>query len=311
MKKVVISGGDGFLGSHLVEALLEKEVDIVVCDRFRNGTSRFLESYRDRVTLVGGDIHQDNGLMDALEGADVMYHLIWSGNPALTWTSPLFEVESNLRSAIAVFEMAAEQGVKKIVFPSSAGALYQPKDGLISETENIRPMTPYGIAKLAAEEFLNYFSMRFPVQSDIYRISSLYGPRQPVGRKQGVVAEWCHSIAESGRIQFFGQGKTVRDYIHVDDAARLMLTSLDDLAGSHVYNLGSGTGISLADLLKIYQDHIKTPFEVMREERRDCDAQAIVLCNQQILKHHPGFVFKTLEAEIDSIFEYYRSTVTK
>ncbi|MEM6883883.1 MAG: NAD-dependent epimerase/dehydratase family protein [Verrucomicrobiota bacterium] len=305
MKKVVITGGDGFLGSHLVEALLETEVEITVCDRFRNDTSRFLEPYRDRIRMCSGDIRQGDWLGDALAGADAFYHLIWSGNPALTWTSPLFEVDSNLQTTVSVFERAAEQGVKKLIFPSSAGALYQPTCGLIDEGAGVRPSTPYGIAKLAAEEFLGYFSKRFPVSVDIYRISSLYGPRQPVGRKQGVVAEWCHSIAESQTIRFFGQGKTVRDYVHVDDAARLMTTSVKDLESSQLFNLGSGQGLSLGELLDIFESQISMPFQVVREARRECDAQEIVLDNQRLLSKNTSFKFRAIEDEIESVFQFY------
>ena len=305
---ILVLGGDGFLGSHVVDQLVPTGHEITVFDRFPYRISRNLEHHRNSIRFISGEFQNRDDLFKALSGKDIVYHFVSATNPAASWNDPLIEVEENIRSSIMFFELAVRQGVKKIVFPSSGGTVYGPQNLPVDENTIPQPLSPYGIAKLTTEHFLNYFRLHYGIASDIYRIGNPYGSRQPVMRPQGVIAVWMHEILNGSEIQIYGNNTTFRDYIYIKDVAYLMSHSLKNLVSSDVYNLGSGIGTSIMQLLNIFQQVVDIPFRYRIQEKRPSDNSSIVLDSSKLMKLFPGFRCQKLEEKIDETWTYFKTS---
>jgi UDP-glucose 4-epimerase len=304
--RVLVLGGDGFLGSHLVDQAVSLGHEVTVFDRFPYGVSRNLEHQRRKVRFVSGEFANRTDLFKALEGQDVVYHFICATNPAESWDDPLVEIDENLRTSIQFFEMVARGSVRKIIFPSSGGTVYGPQETPVDEKTIPKPVTPYGIVKLSIENFLHYFVAKGNIQADIYRIGNAYGPRQPVERGQGVIAVWMREILKGNKIQVYGDRTTLRDYVYVKDIAFLMASSLNNLESSEVYNLGSGVGVSILGLLEIFKRVIDEPIQYAIHPRRSFDNASIILDSSKLLTQFPEFHFQELEDKIAETWQYVK-----
>ncbi|MDD5226667.1 MAG: NAD-dependent epimerase/dehydratase family protein, partial [Candidatus Omnitrophica bacterium] len=239
-------------------------------------------------------------------GQDIVYHCISCTSPATSWKDPFVEIETNLKYSVHLFELAHQCGIKKIVFPSSGGTIYGRQLRKIREDNLPLPFNPYGITKLATEYFLSYFRERFGLAADVYRIGNAYGPRQPMDAPQGVIAVWMGKILAGQKITIFGDRNVFRDYVCVEDIARLVLHSLTDLSSSDTYNLGTGKGISILELFDIFKEVIDMPFKHEIFARRDFDNTAVVLDSSKLLSHFPGFKFQEIKKGISYTWAFVK-----
>ena len=305
---ILVLGGDGFIGSHVVDQLVTTGHEVTVFDRFPYRVSRNLEQHRGRIHFISGEFQNREDLFKALTGIDIVYHFVSTTSPAESWNDPLIEVEESIKSSIVFFELAVRQGVKKIVYPSSGGTVYGPQNLPVDEKTLPRPSSPYGIAKLTSEHFLDYFRIHYGIASDIYRIGNPYGTRQPVMRPQGVIAVWMHKILNGSEIQVYGDNTTLRDYIYIKDVAYLMSQSLKNPLSSDIYNLGSGIGTSIMQLLNIFQQVVDVPFKYRILQKRPSDNSSIVLDCSKLMELFPGFRCQKLEEKIDETWTYFKTS---
>ena len=181
--RVLVVGGAGFIGRHLVEHLAREGHDLTVLDPAAQqappGTT---------VTCLRPDDSDCPPLSEVMQGQEIVYLLASTSNVPATWSAPDVEVRRNLLPALAYAQEAAQSGVRRIVFASSGGTVYGPFEGAATEDHPVKPFTPYGITKLATERFLRYLGARFGVRTDIYRVANAYGPGQPARGGQGVIA---------------------------------------------------------------------------------------------------------------------------
>lgn len=304
--KILVLGGDGFLGSHFVDRAVTLGHCVTVFDRFLDNSSRNLEHQRGKVKFLPGDFTDKKRLMEALKNQDIVYHFICATNPATSWNDPIIEIDKNIKLTTQFFELAADCGVKKIVFPSSGGSVYGRQGGLINEKYLPKPFNPYAIAKLTIEHFLNYYQERTGIAADIYRIGNAYGLRQPMDTPQGVIAAWMGKILNGSQIQVFGDDNTIRDYIYVEDAVYLLAHSLKDIGSSDVYNLGTGKGVSILKLLDIFRSVIDKPFTYRINPRREFDNTTVVLDSSKLISFFPGFKFQNIEEKIRDTWRYVK-----
>ncbi|MDL1967963.1 MAG: NAD-dependent epimerase/dehydratase family protein [Deltaproteobacteria bacterium] len=304
--KILILGGDGFIGSHFVDQAVSLGHDVTVFDRFPYEVSMNLEHQRGKIRFISGEFANRDDLAKSLDGQDIVYHFICATNPAESWNDPFIEIEDNLRPSIKLFELAVSKRVKKIVFPSSGGTVYGPQYKPVDEKAVPIPLSPYGIVKLATEHFLLYFQEHSGIQMDIYRIGNPYGPRQPLKRAQGVIAVWMRDILRGLEIQVYGDQNTLRDYVYIKDVSYLMTHSLNSPASSGIYNLGSGAGTSIIRLLEIFQTVIDMPIKYRIHPKRQLDNTSIVLDSSKLVAHFPCFEFKRLEDKIFETWNYFK-----
>jgi len=305
--KVLVLGGDGFLGSHFVDRAVAEGHEVTVFDRFPYQFARNLEHHRGEIRFISGEFANRDDLSRALKDQDIVYHFVCATTPVESWNDPFVEIDQNLRTSIQFFELAVRHDVRKIVFPSSGGTVYGPQEESVDEETVPMPLSPHGITKLTTEHFLHYFREHSGIEADIYRIGNPYGPRQPIHRPQGVIAVWMRDILKGSEIQVYGDRSTLRDYVCVEDVAFLMTHSLRNPASSHVYNLGTGQGTSIIRLLEIFQMVIDEPIRYRALPRRSSDIAAIVLDSSKLLAHFPGFVFQKLEDRIPDTWNYFKA----
>jgi len=303
---ILVLGGDGFIGSHFVDKAVSLGHEVTIFDRFPYNVSKNLEHQREKVRFIDGEFANREQLAAALQNQTIVYHFICATNPATSWQDPFIEIETNLRNSIQLFELAAAVGVKKIVFPSSGGAVYGRQKSAIKENTLPCPFNPYGITKLTTEHFLNYFRERTGIAVDIYRIGNAYGPRQPMDSPQGVIAVWMGKILKGDRIEVYGDANTVRDYVYVEDIAYLITHSINDIGPSDIYNLGTGQGISVLDLLEVFRAVIDRPFKYEVSSRRKFDNTSVILDSSKLLSFFSGVKFQRIEDKIRDTWLYVK-----
>ena len=249
MARCLVIGGNGFIGSHLVDALAAQGHEVSVFDRFSANTTAYSAT---GVRRIPGDFLNAADVTDAVAGQELVWHFLSTTTPATAENDPTLDVRTNITASIALFEASSRAGVSKLYFASTGGAVYgdQPA-GLIAENALPEPISPYAIGKLAIEGYLRYFRRRHGLDSVSFRISNPYGPRQRANKKQGVIPIFLERVASGLPVTVLGDGSMIRDFIYVEDAARDM-ASIAGLPTTHeVYNIGSGTGTSVAEVVDV------------------------------------------------------------
>lgn len=245
--KILVLGGNGFIGSHLVEALVADGARVRVLDRseslHREAVLGVDYRYAELVDLAA--------VSEALTDIDVVVHLISTTVPATANLDPVADIEGNLIGSVRLLQTIRELGVPKLVYVSSGGTVYGNAESVpISEEHGCKPLASYGIVKLAVERYIAMYCAASPVSSLVLRVSNPYGPRQGHLGVQGVIPTFCRRMMDGDMIKIWGDGSTVRDYIYITDLIHFMVTSIrQGLTG--LYNIGSGHGASLTEILEI------------------------------------------------------------
>jgi UDP-glucose 4-epimerase len=286
--KALVVGGNGFIGSHLVDSLVKAGWQVNVLDIHE----RRYDSIPSSVHFVYGDLNQDYLVREVLVGVRVVFHLAWSTIHEISIQDPAADIRANLIPSINLIEACQQADVQRIVFVSSGGTVYGPAQEIpISEIHPTNPVSGYGITKLAVEKYLQMFNHLNGLDYVILRPSVPYGPRQnPLGR-QGVVAVFLYRVAHSLPIQIWGNGAITRDYFHISDLIRALMVSAEkDLQEHRIFNIGGQKEISLIQLLDHIQETVGIKARVSFEPARGFDAPRVLLDTSranQILNWYP------------------------
>jgi len=302
MLKVLILGANGFIGKHLVEELSVKEnVEITVFGRTA------ANDFNGKVRLIQGNFENAADLQKALPGQDVVYHLISQTLPSSSWDKTLFEIEKNLIPTLKLIDIAAACGVGKICFASSGGTVYGQQENIANEESPTAPFSPHGIIKRTIESFLQYALCNHQINYDIYRISNVYGEGQDTQKGLGFINTALENIIDNKPVVIFGDGKNLRDYIYVRDAARLLSLSVTKkLDDSDIYNVSSNRSISLNELVTLMKKVLEIDFEVEYVPDRVSDNHKVVLDNAKIINNFPNVSLVSLEEGIKNTYNFLK-----
>lgn len=246
--RCLILGGGGFIGSHVVDALLEAGHEVRVFERPR--IPRHHVAMPDRLEWMEGDFQNSALVADAVRGIDVVVHLVSTTLPKNSNDDPEFDVQSNVVGTLRLLRMAVDSGVRKVLFISSGGTVYGvPTMTPVPETHPTEPRVSYAIGKLAVEKYLALFRQQYGLDYAVLRVANPYGPRQRVDSAQGAVAVFVDAALAGRSIEIWGDGTVVRDYVHVADVARAFTLALDYDGSERIFNIGSGQGTNLLELL--------------------------------------------------------------
>ena len=276
--KCLVLGGCGFLGSHLVDGLLSSGYEVVVFDKLGVDIKNIRHSL-DKVSLVKGDFVNKNDLEGVVRGIDYIFHFICTTLPQSSTQNPIYDIETNVVSTINLLEMAKSAGVKKIIFASSGGTVYGvPQETPITEDHPTNPICAYGISRLMIEKYLNLYFNLYGLDYISPRFSNVYGERQDPDKAQGAVAAFLGNVNRGEPINIWGNGEVVRDYIYVKDVVKACLKVIEsDQPGHHVFNVGSGNGTSLNDLVEILRAVTQKKIEVKYTKAREIDVPMNIL----------------------------------
>lgn len=244
--KVLVTGGAGFIGSHVVDCLIKQGHRVSIIDNLISGKK---ENVNRAAKFYLGDI-KDRKLLDKVfqsEKPEVMIHFAAQKSVTHSVDDPIFDATENIIGSLNVFEAAKRNHAQKIIFTSTGGALYGNADQIpTSETQPIYPESPYGIAKYAIEHYLRFYATNYPIKTIILRLANVYGERQDPKGEAGVVAIFCGKIINHQEPTIFGA--TTRDYIYVQDVARAIIKALacDE---NIIVNIGTGVESKVIDLV--------------------------------------------------------------
>lgn len=272
--RALVIGGSGFIGSHVVDALLARGLDVAVLDRVP-------ERYRSvpaGVEYLAGEFGNRGELERILsQGVDYVVHLASSTLPKTSNDDPIFDVQMNLVESIALLELCRSHEVRKTVFFSSGGTVYgAPATLPVSEAHPTDPLCSYGIVKLAVEKYLHCFHVLYGLQYVALRVSNAYGIRQNPASQQGAIPVFMQRVLRGEPVRLWGTGNVVRDFVAVRDVAALCVTAMLSEENG-VFNVGSGAGVSINELLEEIASVAGKEATVLREPSRSFDVPAIVL----------------------------------
>ena len=274
--KTVVLGGSGFVGAHLVKALLEAGDRVVVVDR---QLPALAPRWPGAEYLIGDHTAQNPATVHAaLLGADVLYFLAWHMLPTASNYRPGEDVCTNLLGALQLLDLCVQSGVKRVVFFSSGGVVYGPAQSLpIAEDHPAQPITSHAINKLAVESYLRIFHQMHGLEYVILRPGNPYGPWQDPCSGQGVVAAFLTAAEADEPLEIWGDGNTVRDFFAVSDLARCAVLAARTSHAQEVYNVGSGVGHSLLEVVDEVRAVVGRELEVRTLPPRPFDVPVNVL----------------------------------
>ncbi len=253
MAHILLTGGTGFIGSHIVEALLQANHQLRVLTS-SSSVHPNIQPFQDRLELLRGNFGNAQLMRQYLEGVDYLIHVAWTTVPKTATENPIYDAQSNLIGGLHLLEAAVAAKVKKVFFISTGGALYGvPEYVPVDEVHPLHPISAYGTSKLAFERYLHFYYKNKGLDYNIFRIANAYGPRQNLTKNQGVIGIWLQKIQQGEAIEIWGDGSVVRDYVYVADVAQLLLQSLTYQGDTKLFNVGSGQGYSLNEILEACQ----------------------------------------------------------
>jgi len=252
--RCLVTGGAGFIGSHLVEALLNEGWEVRVLD-CQSGPDSNLAKIMDRLEFVEGDFGDKAILPGVLEGVQTVFHYASTTSPATAHGQSETDVATNLVGTLHLLDEMIRRGAKNLVYPSSGGTIYGPAlETPITESHPTNPVCSHGIVKLAIEKYVQLYHQEHGLDYIILRYGNPYGPRQRPGGKQGAVAVFAKKILADQPIEIWGDGRIVRDFIYIDDLVEATLKSLDPgNAWNSVINVGSSVGTSVNELVSLIE----------------------------------------------------------
>jgi len=271
--RVLVLGGCGFIGSHIVDQLLLANHQVRV-------VSRTPERFRSPIQGVEyrlGDFTSPAFLQEALEGVDVVMHCIATMLPAASNDNPQLDVQENILGTLNLLDLMLKNGTSRLLFLSSGGTVYGSAEHMpISENDPLHPICSYGVVKVAIENYIGMYQHLHGLSPVIIRPSNPYGSRQGGHAIQGVIAAFSQAMITNSEIQVWGDGSVVRDYFHVIDLARLCVIAI---ASEHegVVNAGSGTGYSLNEIVKNLEVTLNIEPNVRYMSSRACDVPKVIL----------------------------------
>jgi UDP-glucose 4-epimerase len=296
--RVIVTGGAGFVGSHVVDALVARGDEVVVVDSLAKGKRENLPAAADlRVQDVREPLEP---LFDEV-GPEAVFHLAAQADVRVSVERPVEDAEVNVLGTIRVLEAASRNGAQ-VVFSSTGGAIYGECDAPAPETSPLLPVSPYGIAKLAGEEYLRGYNRLHGSTHVSLRYGNVYGPRQDPHGEAGVVAIFLGALRAGESPRIFGEGTQTRDYVYVGDVARATVEGVGQEGG--VFNVGTGRETSVLELFELCRRVAGSEVQAEHAPARLGELQRSVL-DTNLAASELGFMaFVDLEDGLSSTWEW-------
>ncbi|MCX7994484.1 MAG: NAD-dependent epimerase/dehydratase family protein [candidate division WOR-3 bacterium] len=256
--KILVTGGAGFIGSHIADAYIKEGHTVVIIDNLSTGD---IKNVNTNAIFIKQDITGPE-IEDIFKEFkfDVVNHHAAQINVRYSLEDPILDANVNIIGSLNLLRLSAKYKVKRFIFASSGGAIYgEPKVFPITEDFKPEPLSPYGVAKLTVENYVNVFARLYSFDYVILRYSNVYGPRQISKSEAGVISIFINNILENKICFINGDGNQIRDYVYVGDVVRANLLALD--SHSDCFNIGTGVETSVNDLLEILGKILNQPIE--------------------------------------------------
>ena len=288
--KCIIFGGAGFLGEHLGKALIENGHEVVVYDRASEKVETLKEKY-PTINYQTGDFNSENNFNEIIDSNEIIFHLISTTVPSNLDT--VWDVTSNVLPTLRLLEACRENGkIKKIIYFSSGGTVYgKPNIIPIPEIHDTNPICSYGVQKLIIEKYLFFYYQFYGLNYSIMRIANPYGEGQAPFGAQGVIAAFLARALSGDSLKIWGETSTIRDFIYVGDVIKASLDCLEYNGIEKIFNIGSGIGVSLQDIINEIKIVVDNKVLIEQCEARKQDVPVNIL-NISKAKHELKWVPK-------------------
>lgn len=282
--KVLITGGAGFIGSHVVSELLKENYDVFVLDNFSTGRIKNLEDQTEIKRLICADIN-DSSVVSIIQeiNPDYMIHLAAQPSVAVSQQNPLLDVETNMYGLVNVLEAARRTDCRKFVFATSGGTIYgnvENEQLPLVEDLPLKACSFYGLTKLTAIHYLDLYKEHFGLDYCALALGNIYGPRQDPYGESGVIAIFTNKIINNEDCTVNGDGSVTRDYLYVKDAAVAFVKSLEQ--GSGLLNLGTGIETSVLEVFNEISSVSGKATKVKYQAASPGEVQRVSLCIDKI-----------------------------
>jgi UDP-glucose 4-epimerase len=304
--RYIVTGGAGFIGSHLVDRLIRKGDEVLVIDNLSTGKEAFVNK---KAVLIKCDIIDRSSVSKIYSDfkPDYLYHLAAQIDVRHSFADPVFDADVNIMGSINLLEMARRYNTKRVVFASSGGTVYgEPKSRPVTEDEPTKPVSPYGLAKLAVEMYLNLYKRIHNLNYISLRLGNVFGPRQNPKGECGVFSIFTLKMLKNEKPTIYGDGTATRDYVYVDDVVDAFIIATDDRIQSGEFNIGTGIELSTRGVFDIIANITGYKEEPHYADPKPCEVYQISLDitkAKKILNWHP----KTgLEDGVNKLVDYIR-----
>ncbi len=267
-KTILVTGGAGFIGSHIVDAVVDRN-DVRVLDSLSTGSHSNLNP---DARLIEGDIRDQETLDAAMEGVDIVFHKAAMVSVPASVEQPQTCHDVNGTATLNLLE-AARANDSRVVFASSAAIYGHPDEVPISEEAPKRPASPYGLEKLTGDYYTRIYADRYGLETVPLRYFNVYGPRQTGGQYSGVISTFLEQARAGKPITVEGDGEQTRDFVHIDDVVQANLRAATTEATGTSYNIGTGSNISIRELAETVQAVTGTDSEIVHTDPRPGDIE--------------------------------------
>ncbi|ADC68721.1 NAD-dependent epimerase/dehydratase [Methanocaldococcus sp. FS406-22] len=270
---ILVTGGAGFIGSHIVDKLIENNYDVIILDNLTTGSKN---NINPKAEFVNADI-RDEDLDEKINFKDVevVIHQAAQINVRNSVENPIYDGDINVLGTINILEMIRKYDINKIIFASSVGVYGEPNYLPVDENHTINPLSPYGLSKYVGEEYIKLYNRLYGIEYAILRYSNVYGERQDPKGEAGVISIFIDKMLKNENPIIFGDGNQTRDFVYVGDVAKANIMALN--WKNEIVNIGTGKETSVNELFNIIKDEIGFKGNAIYDKPREGEIYRIYL----------------------------------
>lgn len=300
--RILVTGGAGFIGSHICRLLLDDGHQVVVYDNLSRGYEKLVDK---RSTFVKGDLSDQKLLEKSLKSCDAVIHMAAYALVNESVSEPLHYAQNNILGTISLLEAMKAAGVKKIIFSSSCVVYGDPKTLPIKEEDPIMAFNPYGATKVASENFIATYNKLFGFDVTLLRYFNPYGPNEMHSPETHAIPLFIKAALEKKPIPLYWKGENIRDFIYVEDLARAHIAVLK-LNGFNIFNVGTENGIKVIDLVKTLEEVLGEKVEIEDLGERAGDVMATYASSDKLQKATGWKAQVSLKEGLQKTLEYFK-----
>ena len=308
MDTALVTGGAGFIGSYIVDSLILRGMNVVVIDNLSTGQKSNI-LHKD-IVFIEDDITSKDKVdhLFELHKPHFIFHLAAQISVSKSVREPLFDAQSNIMGTLNLLDAAVKYKTEKIVFSSTGGAMYgeNPQEIPTTERSPEKPSTPYGIAKLATERYLEFYYKEYGLRYTSLRYANVYGPRQNPHGEAGVVAIFTENMIKGNTVTINGDGQYIRDYVYVEDVANANMLAMEN-GKEDVYNIGTGIGTSVLELFNLSKHINQYSLEPQFGTERPGDLRKSILSSKKAEQELNWMSHFSLEKGLIQTHDYFAS----
>ena len=305
--RIMVTGGAGFIGSHTVDALVASGAgEVSVLDDLSSGKRQQVNA---KATLYQTDLRDAAAVGSVVEQVhpEIVFHLAAQMDVRRSVADPAFDAQVNLVGFLNLIESARRHGLKRVVFASTGGAIYGEQDEFpCTEDHPRRPVSPYGVAKLATEAYLFFYKVEYGIDYLALRFGNVYGPRQDPHGEAGVVAIFCGRILDGKPVTIYGDGTQTRDYVYVGDVVRAVVAAAKSRASGIALNIGTGIETSVNELYSTLAGIADFPTQAQHAAARPGEQKRSVISPARAERELGWRAEKKLADGLEETFNYFK-----